>query len=153
LVISHSQQRITAIGAFYQRSYDFLKKQKDRVPLIIHHGYCGLPQWADFVSDKDPGYLIMEDHPCSSMLRRDCTSTDLCFLDAGTFASTNGEDDALGGVCYKAQEYVKYAVPVIVSEWTLSLRTGGADLVPKMFVQQVSAFAVRLFILLLIVRD
>jgi hypothetical protein len=65
-------------------------------------------------------------------------------LDAGTFASTNGEDDALGGVCYKAQEYVQYAVPVIVSEWTLNLRTGGADLVPKMFVQQVSAFAVRL---------
>jgi hypothetical protein len=36
--------------------------------------------------------------------------------DPGTFASTASDEDALGGVCYKAQEYSKFAVPVVVTE-------------------------------------
>jgi len=102
-----------------------VQSQADPVPLIIHHGYCGLPQWQDFVSNKDPNYLIMEDHPY-----------------AGTFDSNGSEDEALGAVCDKASSYVSYPIPVIVTEVTLrfNLPSQDSSFANRMWAQQISAY-------------
>jgi len=123
---SYNQQRIDAIGGYYQRAYTYTTSQSDPIPIIMHHGYCGLPQWNNLVSKMDPNYAIMEDHPYP-----------------GTFASTDSESDALGGVCDKVQQYVTYPIPVVLTEVTLYFKVGQGDssFVQQMYQQQVSAFA------------
>ena len=57
------------------------------------------------LSHGRPSLYVIQEH----FLFEDCFEHR---TDPGTFASTSSESDALGGVCYKAQEYVKFPVPV-----------------------------------------
>ncbi|EJU04688.1 glycoside hydrolase [Dacryopinax primogenitus] len=125
--VPNSADNFSVLRAFYERSYAACTQRDDPVPMIFHHGYPDtdhLAYWLDFVTGKDPNYLILEDHPYP-----------------GNFPLQTDSQDILAQVCQDASSYQGYPVPVAVTEWSLTTGLNGSSFETRFYEQQVTAWA------------
>ncbi|PWN52477.1 glycoside hydrolase [Violaceomyces palustris] len=94
--------KLSTLTAYYERSYKTCLQYK--IPMIFHHGFVSgstLDQWRDFATNKNPQYLVFEDHPYP-----------------GWFPANSDKDQIQNTVCGYGQNAVGYPVPVLMSEWS-----------------------------------
>ncbi|KZO96716.1 glycoside hydrolase family 5 protein [Calocera viscosa TUFC12733] len=123
----NSDDNFSVLAAYYERSYTACTNRSDPVPMIFHHGFPNtdhLAYWLDFVTGKDPNFLILEDHPYP-----------------GNFPLQTDEANILYQVCQDAASYEGYPVPVAVTEWSLTTGVNDTSFESQFYAQQLTAWA------------
>lgn len=107
-----TQAEFDMLEGLYARTYAKASNLAQPLATLFHHGYVHeslkidrFEYWLDFVTQRDPGLIIIEDHPYP-----------------GNFPPRDNASDILEEVCRRGREYASFPIPVLATEW--SLRTG-----------------------------
>ncbi|KZT57888.1 glycoside hydrolase family 5 protein [Calocera cornea HHB12733] len=123
----NADDNFAVLRSYYERAYTACTNRSDPVPMIFHHGFPNtdhLAYWLDFVTGKDPNYLILEDHPYP-----------------GNFPLQTDTANILYQVCQDAASYEGYPVPVAITEWSLTTGVNDTSFESQFYAQQLTAWA------------
>lgn len=106
------QAEMDMLEALYARTYAKSSTLKDPLTIQFHHGYVHelfdvdrFDYWTDFLLERDPVLVMIEDHPYP-----------------GNFPARDNATDILEEVCRHGREYENFPAPVGITEWCI--RTG-----------------------------